>query len=146
MQTWYYSSNGERQGPVSFDELKALARQGSLDPVKDLAWTEGMQDWTASGQVAGLFSDAPMVRAGEFNPYAAPATSSDDLLAPAGGLAEINPGSAQLEIVGVIKRASELTKRHFGKIILIGFVYLVISVVLRIALSLFDSVLGWEAP
>jgi uncharacterized membrane protein len=142
MQTWYYSSNGERQGPVSFDELKALARRGALDPVKDLAWTEGMQDWTPSGQVAGLFSDAPMVPAAEFNPYAAPATSSDNLLASAGGLTEIHPGSAPLELVGVVKRAIELTKRDFGKIILIGIAYLIISAVIQGVVALFDNVLG----
>ena len=142
MHTWYYSSNGERQGPVSFDELKSLAVRGGLDPVKDLAWTEGMQSWTPAGQVPGLFSDVPMVPAGEFNPYAAPATSSDNLLAPAGGLADIHPGSADLEMVGVIKRAMELTRRHFGKIILIGIVYLIISLVIQLALALFDNVLG----
>lgn len=93
MQTWYYSSNGERQGPVSFEELKALARQGRLDPVKDLAWTEGMSDWNPSGQVAGLYEDAP-ANAAAFNPYAVPGTASHDLLAPlpAAKLRKFPPG------------------------------------------------------
>ena len=145
MQTWYYSSNGERQGPVSFDELKALARRGGLDAVKDLVWTEGMTDWTASGQVPGLFTDTPGQTAGAFNPYTVPATASQDLLAPlpSSGLGEIPPGSQSLDIMAVIKRAIEITRRNFGRIIGIGLVYMLVSWALQIGLVLMDRTLGW---
>jgi len=144
MQTWYYSSNGERQGPVSFEELKVLARRGALDPVKDLAWTEGMQDWKPSGQVSGLFTDAPLAAAGgAFNPYAAPGTASDDLLArPSGDLGEIPPGSADLPILEVVKRGFELSKRNLGKLLGIGLVYILISIVVQVGLTLLDGALG----
>ena len=95
MQAWCYSNKGERQGPVSFDELKSIALQGGLDPVKDLVWTEGMQEWRPSGQVPGLHSAGLPSDSGGFNPYAAPNTASHDLLAPlpGGPLHEIPPGS-----------------------------------------------------
>ena len=145
MQTWYYSSNGERQGPVSFDELKALARRGALDSVKDLAWTEGMQDWTPSGQVAGLYHDLPIPASGSFNPYAAPATASGDLLAPvpAGVLQEIPAGSADLQIMEVVKRAIGLTKRNFAGLIGIGLLFIIISGVVEAILAAVDSAMGW---
>lgn len=146
MQTWYYSSNGERQGPVSFDELKALARRGALDPVKDLAWTEGMQDWISSGQVAGLYHDLPMPASGAFNPYAAPGTASHDLLAPlpAGALFEVSAGSYPLDIMAILGRAIEITKRYFGPILVIGVVYILIAMALEAGLGLIRSTL--ESP
>jgi hypothetical protein len=52
---WYYYSSGERQGPVSDSELKALADRGELQP-DDLVWTEGLGDWQPAKVVKGLFS------------------------------------------------------------------------------------------
>jgi GYF domain 2 len=144
MQTWYYSTNGERQGPVSFDELKAIARRGALDPVKDLAWTEGMKEWSPSGQVPGLHRDAPAV-AGPFNPYAAPGTASEDLLAPVAAGAMIPPGSADLDIMGAVSRAIELTKRNFLRLLAAVLVFGVISWVIQFALGLLDDQLGWSS-
>lgn len=144
MQTWYYSSKGERQGPISFDELKARARRGGLDPVTDLVWTEGMQDWKPSGQVAGLFPDDAPSPAGDFNPYAAPGTAPHDLLAPLpiGALQEVPPGSPVLKTMDVVSRAIELTKRHFLKLLGIGIVYIVISAVAEAAITYVDVALG----
>ena len=144
MQTWYYSSNGERQGPVSFEDLKALARRGGIDPVKDLAWSEGMSDWTPSGQVSGLFSDVSPASDGALNPYAIPSTASNNLLAPftPGALGEIPPGSADLPIMEVLKRSFLLTKRNFGNLLGIGFVYIVVSFGIQFVLTLLDKSLG----
>ena len=52
---WYYYSSGERQGPVSGSELKALADRGELQP-DDLVWTERLGDWQPAKVVKGLFS------------------------------------------------------------------------------------------
>lgn len=53
--TWYYTTNQQQMGPVTFEELRQLAGQGLLIPT-DLVWTEGMRDWMrASSQ--GLFAD-----------------------------------------------------------------------------------------
>ena len=129
MQTWYYSNKGERQGPVSFEELRTLAASGTLDPHADLAWTEGMNDWKPCGQVPGLFAGNSMATAEGFNPYAAPGTASQNLLAPvsASDLVEITPGTYPVDIVGVLRRAMELTNRRFGLILGIGVVYLILT-------------------
>ena len=143
MQTWYYSHLGERQGPVAFDELQALAHRGELDAQKDLVWTEGMADWTPSGTVPGLFASAPP--ADDFNPYAAPSTAPGDLLAPSdssGALPEIAPGSQPLAVLDCLKRAMALTWRHFGLIIGIGAIYWIAS----IALSFGATFLAGSTP
>jgi uncharacterized membrane protein YhaH (DUF805 family) len=53
---WFYTSEGARVGPVSFDELKELAGQAALNPRLDLVWWEGMPAWLPAGQVTGLFT------------------------------------------------------------------------------------------
>ncbi len=130
MQTWYYSKNGEQRGPVPVEELRKLISGGELNAETDLAWTEGMPEWQPTGKITALAVGAMSgFAASGFNPYAAPTTAPDNLLAPMeeglGG--EIVPGSVSLEIMGCIKRGVELTKRHFGTIIVIGIVYLVVA-------------------
>lgn len=144
MQTWYYSNNGQQHGPVSLDELKALASKGTLDRHRDLAWTEGMNAWVPAGEVSGLFAENPTAAAGEFNPYAVPSTASRDLLAPhiPGEMAEITPGSYPLEIMRVLSRAMEITNRNFGSILGIGIVYIILTALIEGGLSWLNSYLG----
>src|SRR3954462_1167275 len=53
-QEWYYSVDGDRQGPVSGAELKKLAEAGTLKAA-DLVWKDGMPDWVAAKSIKGLF-------------------------------------------------------------------------------------------
>ena len=55
---WYYVVNGNQVGPVSLDELKAVAGIGKLAPT-DLVWQEGTADWVEARTVAGLFGAVP---------------------------------------------------------------------------------------
>jgi hypothetical protein len=52
-QQWYYVKNGQRQGPVSTDQIKQLLASGSLQP-SDLVWKEGMSQWTAASTIKEL--------------------------------------------------------------------------------------------
>ena len=134
MQTWYYSKNGEQMSPVSRDELVALITSSQLNPQKDLAWTEGMANWEPIGQIPALTSSGAVSSssADSYNPYAAPATSMDDLLAPVptGPLAEVAPGSVSLDAMECIKRGFELTKRHFANLLIVGIAYIAIAMAL----------------
>ena len=56
-QEWYYSVDGDRQGPVSGAELKKLAEAGTLKAT-DLVWKDGMPDWVAAKSIKGLFGGA----------------------------------------------------------------------------------------
>jgi hypothetical protein len=53
-QEWYYSVNGDRQGPISGAELKKLADGGTIKP-GDLVWKDGMSDWVQAKSIKGLF-------------------------------------------------------------------------------------------
>ncbi|HVK07987.1 MAG TPA: GYF domain-containing protein [Gemmataceae bacterium] len=53
-QEWYYSVDGDRQGPVTAADLKKLADAGTLKPA-DLVWKDGMTDWAPAKSVKGLF-------------------------------------------------------------------------------------------
>ncbi len=144
MTTWYYTKNGERLGPISFAEIKAMARNGSLDVNRDLAWTEGMKEWQLLSVIPGLLSDGDAPKEVPFNPYGAPTTASDDLLALSseGELTEITPGSLGLPVMSVIKRAIAIVKRQFGTILAIGIIYLIVSWVISLVLTLTDNALG----
>ena len=53
-QEWYYSIDGDRQGPVGSADLKKLAEAGTLKP-GDLVWRDGMTDWAQAKSIKGLF-------------------------------------------------------------------------------------------
>jgi hypothetical protein len=55
---WYYTKDGERRGPITTTELKALAKAGKLQPT-DLVWREGLETWEPAGKVKGLFNSVP---------------------------------------------------------------------------------------
>jgi hypothetical protein len=54
---WYYTSNGQRVGPVSIEQLRHVGSLGHLGP-RDLVWTEGMADWQPATAVPGLLPTA----------------------------------------------------------------------------------------
>ncbi len=54
-KVWYYTVNGDRQGPVSAAELKQLATDGTIGP-DDLVWKEGMAEWAPAKNIKGLFA------------------------------------------------------------------------------------------
>ena len=55
---WYYTCLGEKNGPVSDRELKALADRGELLPDDDV-WHEGMPEWKPAKRIKGLFTSPP---------------------------------------------------------------------------------------
>lgn len=61
-----------------------------------------------------------------------------------GELEEIIPGSHPLDIGACISRAFELTKRHFGILLVIGIVMIAISGAASLIMGLIDDALGWS--
>lgn len=53
-ESWYFTQNGERKGPVSLDLLNELVAKGKLNAEVDLVWGPGLNDWTKAGEFEGL--------------------------------------------------------------------------------------------
>jgi hypothetical protein len=58
MEEWYYTTNNQQMGPVSWDELRQLASTGLLKP-SDLVWKDGIGDWVKAERREGLFTTRP---------------------------------------------------------------------------------------
>ena len=130
MTDWFYVRDGQQNGPLSFEELVALARKGELK-ASDSVWNDTMQGWTPAGQVEGLIdtSYAAYERgtppAMPSNPYAAPQSNwSQSLHSSEVQLSEIEHGSDVIDPMDCFSRGIEITKRKFLDIFLIGIVYL----------------------
>jgi hypothetical protein len=149
MSEWYYSSNGQQQGPISFEQLVDISKKGGLHPTKDLVWTASMKDWTPAGNVPELSqaSSAPVTPpvADPANPYATPSSSWNSTPAPTVGesLEEIPPGSDPIVIGACLKAGFELTKKHFITILLVGITYFGVSILTSIVFSAIDQAMGY---
>jgi uncharacterized membrane protein len=146
MSEWFYARGGQQSGPVTFDQLKALARNGGLE-AKDLVWTSTMKDWQPAEQVEGLFNSTPTIQVpapDPSNPYAAPQSAwNEPVTSTGGGLEEIAPGSDPIDVGACVKRGFELTKRNFATVFLVGLTYIVVSVVAGMVFGLIDTALGF---
>jgi hypothetical protein len=59
---WFYTVKGEKHGPVSSQELRRLAQEGTLSRT-DLLWKEGMKDWRPASEAQKLFEGVSTVDA-----------------------------------------------------------------------------------
>ena len=127
MSEWFYTSGGKQNGPISREELQALANSGSLDPVKDLIWSATMTDWIPAGKSPELFEKVATTPSAPYdasNPYSAPQSPWVSPQSPSGlSLGEIVPGSEPIDAMVCLKRGFELTKRNFGTLVLVGLTY-----------------------
>jgi len=69
--TWYYTAGGQQNGPVSADDLRNLLTSGHVSG-QDLAWKEGMAQWTPISLLPELLAGAQGAPAGY---YGAPGPS-----------------------------------------------------------------------
>jgi len=61
---WYFVKDGVQQGPVSDDQIRRMAQDGSLRG-EDLVWREGMASWQAARE-AGI--ELPMAPVAPYSP------------------------------------------------------------------------------
>ena len=54
-KVWYYSVEGESIGPVSLNDLRALAARGELDE-RDHVFRDGWDDWTQAQDIAEIWA------------------------------------------------------------------------------------------
>ena len=140
---WYYTRNGERQGPVEHSTLNMLAQSNELKP-EDLVWTEGMADWKPASTVEGLFGPPPGDPA---NPYASPASMIESPAAAMvpgadGAEFEILDPPARLTVGGPLDLAMNILKKDFGMILAAGVVYVAVIYGVSTVLALIGMVFG----
>ena len=67
---WFYMDGSERRGPVSLEELRALASQGRIVGTT-LVWSEGMDEWKQASQAIESFPQSAMAPPPPASPYGA---------------------------------------------------------------------------
>ena len=146
MTEWYYARNGQQSGPVTFEQLGELARSGGLDAAKDLVWTSTMADWIPAGQVSGIFiqATASMIpKAASPNPYAPPQDLGIAPTAPSEqGLQEIIHGSDPIDVMACVKRGFELTMQNLGTLVLVGLIFIGLSLGMGILVGVTAATTG----
>jgi len=55
---WYYTEDGQQQGPVELDQLLELVKSGKVKP-DDSAWKDGMSDWALIPAIPDLAQGVP---------------------------------------------------------------------------------------
>jgi uncharacterized membrane protein YhaH (DUF805 family) len=53
MKQWFYTHNGQQQGPVQESDLMAMFTSGKLQ-ADVLVWTEGLSNWTPAREIESL--------------------------------------------------------------------------------------------
>jgi len=135
MQEWYYTRNGQQQGPVNLETLRNMAQDGSLRP-DDMVWNSSMTDWVPSGEVDGIFS-----RSMDH------ATSPSPALEGGGeALTEIEPGSDPIGIGACVSKGFKLTTENFGGLFLVGLTYIGVMLLVGIVMGMFDAATGMTPP
>ncbi len=112
-----------------------------------------MKDWTPAGRVPELSqplqdsmlteSQAPPPPLDSYAPSEGVWSASEPLL-PGEALEEISPGSEPIDIMACIKRGFTLTGRNFGMILLVGVIYVGVTIAADSVLSAMDQAVGYE--
>jgi uncharacterized membrane protein YhaH (DUF805 family) len=60
MEQWFFAKDGQQEGPVSAQQIGALAKSGALDPASTLVWRDGLADWKTLAESGILAETAAM--------------------------------------------------------------------------------------
>lgn len=94
---WHYLKDGVQHGPISHQELKAMADSGELLPT-DQVWKESLKDWVPASRVKGLFANAAQ------RPSLPPITPTKDRSSPPPPPAALSIGPAGSNLLNPRKR------------------------------------------
>ena len=132
---WFYSQDGEQKGPIPFSELQHILSDGL--PASSLVWTEGQDNWVAASTIPALTAQTVVESS---NPYSAPMT--DAALSPTQEDDRIPAQPIALEVGFCISQGWKHTFANFGTIILLGLIYLGVSIGLGVIVTLIETALG----
>jgi len=109
--SWYYVKNGEKQGPISGEQLVELAQNGTILP-DNLVWTKGMTEWQPARNVEGLqFGGAAAASAPA---PAGPPPTAGSPTAPGSGSGAAVPQTSGLAVTSLVLGIVGLTLCFVG--------------------------------
>lgn len=80
--SWYFSKDGQQEGPVTAGQIVALVNTSNLDPATTHVWREGLPDWIPLDQ-SPVFDEAPSIPAPVIAPVRAVTPVSPYTVSPA---------------------------------------------------------------
>ncbi|QQL45324.1 GYF domain-containing protein [Sulfuriroseicoccus oceanibius] len=158
MSEWFYTSNGQSNGPVSFETLKNLAASGHFTNSENLVWTKGMDEWSRADQIPGLqpSSTPPPLPDGTgstpSNPYAAPSTVGYYApVGPAPDRADITPGSSPIEPTMALAAGWRALRNNAGPVTLFWIAFVAASMAINLICNsifppVYVDVSGFDLP
>jgi hypothetical protein len=123
--TWYYAVGSQQQGPVTEDQLHALAKDGVVTG-DTLVWRDGMANWQPYRTISGAVlapPPAPSVNLPAAAPSATPASSGAELSEQ-----QVLEREYRVEIGEALDRGWKVFTGNAGVIIGVGLVWLVLMV------------------
>ena len=124
---WYYTDNGEQAGPITFEALQQMARDGRLQP-GDFVWTSRMAGWEPASSVDELWPQ-PGARPPSLPPRIAATQPSPQPSSAAPGSA-VNTPSVRAASTG------NFIERHWRGELSLPISYWVVGVLLSFAFGL----------
>jgi hypothetical protein len=107
-QQWFYESNGQQAGPISWSALLVGLKQGVLTP-ETLVWSEGLPGWVPLVQVMGspgsLDAVPPLASSSQLSSFgSAPVPPTFEAGGPSQSVEKPRPGVGRwlLRIAGVL--------------------------------------------
>ncbi len=98
---WYYAAGGRSFGPVSEEELRALARAGHFG-AEDYVFTKYFGDWVQAGSIYGLFEELPAGATGATHPVTPPPEGMPEAHSRPWGYASVTVRAAALCVDALI--------------------------------------------
>ncbi|MEM8953422.1 MAG: GYF domain-containing protein [Verrucomicrobiota bacterium] len=150
---WHLAVNGDKSGPHTLAELRRKLETVELGVADVRVWAPGMADWVDPQTVPGLIEKGDEgsgvfgasggvgneeMSSAAVNPYATPQTV--DVASEPAVVGE--PGNHVLDIGLCLSEGWRLTLKNFGRLILFGIVYFVISIALSLLITGIDAALG----
>lgn len=121
--TWYYAVGQQQHGPITEDQLHALAKDGVVTG-DTLVWRDGMANWQPYRTISGAVSappPAPTAATLATTPAAAPASSSTELSEQ-----QVLDREYRVDIGEGVDRGWKVFTANAGVIIGVGIVWLVL--------------------
>jgi uncharacterized membrane protein (DUF485 family) len=107
--SWSYLQNGQAQGPVSEDQIKAMLATGALT-MNDLVWREGLMEWVPIRQAPGLMPASAAIELDLPPVVIAPVQATPTWAPPSAGLDAAGSREISADVVELLRQTKPWTR------------------------------------